>query len=158
MVPGMPSPFALHLVVTAPVEQAASWYHDALGAQETRRLLLPDGSPMLIDMDLPGADGRPAVRLALAAEMPERGMTAPVTLGSSPAAFHLAVSDADAAVERALAHGATVFEPLHDAFWGERTGQVLDPSGHRWTLAQHVRDVPDDEVQAALTRVMTATD
>lgn len=149
--------FALHLVVAGPVEAAASWYRDALGARETRRLLLPDGSPMLIDMALPGTDEQPGLHLALATEMPDRGMRSPAALGASPAAFHLTVEDADAAFERALAHGATVFEPLHDAFWGERTGQVVDPSGHRWALAQHVRDVGDDEVQAALTRMLTGT-
>ncbi len=42
--------------------------------------------------------------------------------------------------------GATVFEPLHDAFWGERTGQFIDPFGHRWAIDQHIRDVPHDEV------------
>jgi PhnB protein len=87
--------------------------------------------------------------------MPERGMRSPASLSSSPAAFHLPVADADAALERALAHGATVFEPIHDAFWGERTVQVVDPSGHRWALAQHLRDVPDDEVQASLTKMLT---
>jgi PhnB protein len=152
----MASSFALHLVVTAPVEDAAAWYRDALGARETRRLLLPDGSPMLIDMDLPGIGDEPGLHLALAAEMPDRGMRAPAP-GSSPAAFHLPVADGDAAFERAVAHGAVVFEPLHDAFWGERTAQVVDPSGHRWALAQHIRDVDDDEVQAALTRMLTGT-
>src|SRR6266581_4241369 len=39
-----------------------------------------------------------------------------------------------------------VFEPLNDAFWGERTGQFIDPFGHRWAIDQHLRDVPHDEV------------
>jgi PhnB protein len=39
-----------------------------------------------------------------------------------------------------------VFEPIHDAFWGDRTGQFIDPFGHRWAVDQHVRDVPRDEV------------
>jgi PhnB protein len=39
-----------------------------------------------------------------------------------------------------------VFEPLHDAFWGDRTGQFTDPFGHRWAVDQHLRDVPRDEV------------
>ena len=67
----------------------------------------------------------------------------------------LSVSDADAAWARALRAGATVFEPIHDAFWGDRTGQVLDPFGHRGALDQHVRDVPHDEIvrRAALSSV-----
>jgi PhnB protein len=39
-----------------------------------------------------------------------------------------------------------VHAPLQDAFWGERHGQFLDPYGHRWALAQHLRDVPQDEL------------
>ena len=27
-----------------------------------------------------------------------------------------------------------------------RTGQFIDPFGHRWALDQHLRDVPHDEV------------
>jgi len=34
-------------------------------------------------------------------------------------------------------------------FWGDRHGQLEDPFGHRWNVAQHVRDVPHDEVVAA---------
>jgi PhnB protein len=35
---------------------------------------------------------------------------------------------------------------VHDAFWGDRTGQFIDPFGHRWALDQHLRDVSHDEV------------
>ena len=48
---------------------------------------------------------------------------------------------------RALDAGATEFEALNDAFWGDRTGQFIDPFGHRWALDQHLRDVPHDEVE-----------
>jgi uncharacterized glyoxalase superfamily protein PhnB len=34
-------------------------------------------------------------------------------------------------------------------FWGDRHGQLEDPFGHRWNIAQHLRDVPHDEVAAA---------
>jgi hypothetical protein len=30
--------------------------------------------------------------------------------------------------------GAKVFEPLHEAFWGDYTGQFIDPFGHRWAI------------------------
>jgi PhnB protein len=70
----------------------------------------------------------------------------PLTLGGTYGALHLEVQDADAAWARALKAGAEVFQPLQDAFWGERTGQFIDPFGHRWAVAQRVRDVPHDEV------------
>jgi PhnB protein len=61
-------------------------------------------------------------------------------------AVHVAVDDAEATWQRALAAGTTQFEPLHDAFWGDRTAQFIDPFGHRWAVDQHLLDVPHDEV------------
>ena len=36
--------------------------------------------------------------------------------------------------------------PLMDAFWGDRYGQVIDPFGHRWSIATHVEDVSEEEI------------
>jgi PhnB protein len=47
--------------------------------------------------------------------------------------------------------GATVM--LADAFWGERYGQLVDPFGHRWGLAQRLRDVPHEEIQTAAAQL-----
>lgn len=130
---------AIHLVVSDP-DQAASWYTEALGAGETSRLTLPDGRTLTVELLLGDTV------LAVAGEMPERGMRTPAALGGTPAALHVQVSDADAAWAQVLQAGATVFEPVHDAFWGDRTGQFLDPFGHRWALDQHVRDVSHEEI------------
>ncbi|NUW33219.1 VOC family protein [Nonomuraea sp. SMC257] len=132
---------AIHLVVTDPAE-AAAWYAEALGARETKRITLPGGRTLTVDLLLGDT------LLAVAGEMPERGMRAPVALGGTCAALHVPVPDVDAAWDRAVEAGAVVFEPVHDAFWGERTGQVLDPFGHRWALDERVRDVPHEEVVA----------
>jgi len=40
--------------------------------------------------------------------------------------------------------------PPEDAFWGVRTGEVLDASGHRWAFDQRVREVPVEEIEAEL--------
>jgi len=127
------------LVVSDP-DQAASWYADALGARETSRLTLPGGPTLTVELQLGDTI------LAVAGEMPDLGMRTPAALGGTPAALHVQVPDVDAAWARAIQAGATVFEPVHDAFWGDRTGQFLDPSGHRWALDHHVRDVPPEEV------------
>ena len=42
---------------------------------------------------------------------------------------------------------------LADQFWGDRQGQIEDPFGHRWNLAQHVRDVPQDEIVRAAAAI-----
>jgi hypothetical protein len=41
------------------------------------------------------------------------------------------------------------FGPLQEVFWGNRHGEIFDPFGHRWALAQRLRDVPADEIRAA---------
>jgi PhnB protein len=138
MVPAM-TQIAIHLVVTDP-DQAATWYAQALGARETNRITLPDGRTLTVELLLGDTT------LAVAGEMPTLGMLSPASLGGTSAALHVRIADVDAAWARAREAGATVFEPVHDAFWGDRTGQLLDPFGHRWALDEHVRDVPNDEI------------
>jgi len=128
-----------HLVTRDP-NAAAAWYASVLGAQETSRITLPGGQVMTIELRFGDST------LAIADEFPDMGVVSPLTLGGTYGALHVAVDDADAVWDRALRAGATVFEPLHDAFWGERTGQFIDPFGHRWAVDQHLRDVPHDEV------------
>ena len=37
-----------------------------------------------------------------------------------------------------------------DAFWGARYALVVDPWGHEWPLASHLRDLtPEEMLQAA---------
>ncbi|WP_425954542.1 VOC family protein [Xylanimonas sp. McL0601] len=134
-------PIALHLVVSDP-ERAAAWYADVLGAVEESRIPLPDGTPMSIQLRLGDTE------LALAGEVV--GLTSPLTLGGNAGAFVVPVEDAAPVWSRALAAGATEFHPLADQVWGDRSGQFVDPFGHRWGVSQHLRDVPHEEVVAAV--------
>jgi PhnB protein len=129
----------LHLVTRDP-DAAAGWYGSVLGAVEHSRITLPGGQVLTIELRFGDS------MLAIADELPDMGIVSPLTLGGTYGALHLAVEDADAVWQRALDAGARVFEPLHDAFWGDRTGQFIDPFGHRWAVDQHIRDVPRDEV------------
>jgi PhnB protein len=122
-----------HLVTRDP-DAASAWYSSVLGATETSRIVLPGGQVLTIE-------------LAFADEFPTIGIVSPLTLGGTYGALHLAVDDVDAVWALAMAAGATEFEPVHDAFWGDRTGQFIDPFGHRWALDQHLYDVPHDEVE-----------
>jgi PhnB protein len=58
--------------------------------------------------------------------------------------------DADASFERAVKAGAKVTMPLADQFWGDRYGKLVDPFGHHWSIATHVRDVSMEEAQQAM--------
>jgi PhnB protein len=133
-----------HIVVSE-AGRAAAWYERALGALVGDRIQFPDGRYMQIELRF-GND-----RVMIADEFPEFGAVSPLTLGGTYGALTLAVEDADAAWQRAIAAGATEFHPLEDAFWGERHGQIIDPFGHRWGIAQRLEYVPADEVQRRAT-------
>lgn len=135
--------FALHLIVDD-IDRSIAWYEQALGARVTRVLHLPDGSIATADLQLRG------LRLALAEPVAGTTLATPSSTGASVAAYRIGVDDADAAMRRAVAGGAVVSSDVHDAFWGVRTGEVLDPSGHRWAFDQHLREVPDEEIENLL--------
>jgi PhnB protein len=132
--------FALHLIVDD-IERSISWYEQVLGATVTRALRLPDRTIATADLNVHG------LRVSLAEPVPGTALATPASSGSSVAVYRIAVDDADAAMRRALAAGATLGSEVQDAFWGERTGEVLDPSGHRWAFDQHLRDVSVEEIE-----------
>ena len=127
-------------IVVRDAASAVEWYRRAFGAEEQRRVALPNGKLMSVELRF----GKSTVNLA--DEFPELGILSPISLGGTYGALVIATDDVDALWKRALEAGAEVFHPLEDAFWGERTGQVLDPSGHRWGLSQHIRDVTPEEL------------
>jgi methylmalonyl-CoA/ethylmalonyl-CoA epimerase len=53
---------------------------------------------------------------------------------SGPIRFALQVPDLDAALERVLAHGATLIHPPVVTPWGERNVRIQDPDGMQITL------------------------
>jgi PhnB protein len=131
-----------HIVVQG-ADRAARFYTEAFGARELRRVPVPDGRLMSVELQLGSAV------LHAADEFPEMGVLAPPSIGGTPVVLALEVDDADATFARALEAGATALQPVDDAFWGDRQGRLEDPFGHRWNVFHHVRDVPDAEVAAA---------
>ena len=130
-------------IVVKDAAHAAEWYTEALGAEERGRLPLPGGKLMYAEIWF----GDSAVMVA--DEFPEMGVLSPQSVGGTSVTLNLFTEDVDALWERAVGAGAQVLHPLQDTFWGDRHGQVTDPFGHRWGLAQHVRDVPPEEVARA---------
>lgn len=130
-------------VVVRDAARAVDWYTSVLGAEERLRIPVPDGRLMSVELRFGDST------VMLADEFPEMGIVSPQTLGGTYMALHLIVEDVDGVWQRALDAGARVFHPLQDSFWGERHGQVIDPFGHRWGLAQHLRDVSHEELVRA---------
>ena len=57
---------------------------------------------------------------------------------------------------RALDAGATVIEPVKDQFYGDRSGSLLDPFGHKWYVMTHIEDVAFDEMQKRCDAMFSA--
>jgi uncharacterized glyoxalase superfamily protein PhnB len=131
-----------HIVVGG-AHDAAAFYAAAFGARELERIPIPDGRLMSVQLRLGGSV------LHVADEFPELGVLGPKSIGGTPVVLALEVYDAEAVFAQALTAGAEVRQPLHDAFWGDRHGQLEDPFGHRWNVTQHLRDVPREEIIAA---------
>lgn len=125
-------------------EAALAFYAAAFGAEETVRIPQPAPDTRLghAEVMIGGA------RIMLSDEFPEMGVLSPRTLGGSPFQLHLTFDDVDidAVIARAEAAGATVVRPPADQFYGQRAGQLVDPFGHRWTLATPIEDLSDDEI------------
>jgi uncharacterized glyoxalase superfamily protein PhnB len=135
-----------HLVVPDAAE-AAAWYGRAFGAVERTRIPLPGGRVMAVELGL----GDAVVHLG--SEFPDFGILGPAAIGGTATVLQITTDDAAALWRRALEAGATAGHELAEAFWGELHGQLEDPFGHRWNVAQHVRDVPPEEVAAAAAQV-----
>jgi PhnB protein len=136
--------------VVPDADAAAAWYARAFGAEEVSRVPLPDGTVLSVVLRF----GTSTIHVG--SEYPDFGVVSPLTLGGTATVLQIDTDDADALWSRALEAGAEVRHELADQFWGERHGQLTDPFGHRWTVAQHLRDVPADEVAAAAARMFAA--
>lgn len=137
-------------IVCAGAADAIDFYKEAFGAEELMRIPGQDGKLMHAAISIDGA------MLMLVDENPAWGIRGPLSLGGSPVTLHRNVPNADAAIERAVAAGATVTMPAHDAFWGDRYGQVKDPFGHNWSIAHPLRDtvMSEDELRQAAQDAM----
>jgi PhnB protein len=127
-------------IVIRDADRAVEWYKRALGAEERGRIPVPGGKFMQIELWF----GDSAVMIA--DEFPEAGVLSPQSIGGNPVVLHFSTDNVEALWNRVIEAGAEVVQPLGDQFWGDRYGQILDPFGYRWGLAQHVRDVPPEEV------------
>jgi PhnB protein len=56
------------------------------------------------------------------------------------------VENVDTLFNQAVGAGGKVVMPVADMFWGDRTGQISDPSGHCWSLATHKKDLTPKEI------------
>jgi len=124
--------------------KAIDFYKDVFGATELMRMNFPD-SPKIAHAEL-------KIRnhvMMLGDECPEMGARAPQAGTAPSSSVMVYVPDADSVFNKAIAKGAKGTMPPMDMFWGDRYGKFIDPFGHQWGVATHMRDVPPDEMAKA---------
>lgn len=132
---------------------AIEWYEEILGAKTVE--ILPGEDNKVVHARLTISGGT----LMLADDFPETthgNSRLPENFGGSPVTLHVYVEDVDATFAKALDLGAIESDPIQDAFWGDRYGVLVDPYGHRWSIATRQKDMTADEVQEAFKAVSQA--
>ena len=121
--------------------KALDWYAQALGAREWMRCPMPDGGIAHAEVMIGDS------HVMLADEVPDQGFVGPQTLGGAGVSLMLYVDDVDVTFARAIAAGAAPRRAVVDQFYGDRSGTLVDPFGHVWTIATHKEDVSTEEAQ-----------
>ena len=142
-------PLTPYLVVKG-ADAAIRFYMAVFGAHEDFRLVEPGGKvghAELLIGDSP---------LMLADEYPDFGALGPASIGGTPVGLQLYVPDVDATIALAEAQGATLLRAAKDEFYGDRSGVVVDPFGHRWHLATRKEQVTLQQMQARWSAMLGA--
>ena len=134
----------IYLIVKG-ATSALEFYKNAFGAVELMRMPGPNGTIGHAEIKIGDSP------IMLADEFPEMGHKSPTTLGGTAAGIMLYVPDCDAMFAKAVSLGATVMKPLADQFYGDRSGTITDPFGHKWTIATHVEDVSLEEIERRMS-------
>ena len=125
---------------------ALDFYKKAFGATELFRFPMPDGRIGHAEIKIGDS------QIMLADEPQDEphqriGLKAPRSLNGTSVGIMLYVENVDAVAKQAISAGATEVRPVVDQFYGDRSGTVLDPFGHVWTIATHKEDLSPEELQ-----------
>lgn len=120
--------------------RAIDFYKMAFGATELLRMPGPDGRVMHAELKI----GDSVIMLA---DEPASGEhKSAQSLGDTPVSLMIYIEDVDKVFARALSAGAKETRAVQDQFYGDRSGNLVDPFGHKWTVATHVEEVSLEEV------------
>lgn len=127
--------------------RALDFYATVFGGEEIMRMR---AGPRIVHAEVRIGDAR----VMLAEEHPELGYFGPKARGGPSVSMMVYVPDPDAAFARALELGAIPERPVQDQFYGDRSGTLIDPFGHRWTISTRIEDLSPDELQARMEKLV----
>jgi PhnB protein len=150
--PVSPVPAGYHTVtpylIISGAARAIEYYKRAFGATEIVRHGGPDGRIGHAEVKIGDS------RIMLADEFPEMGVKSASSIGGTPVGLCIYVPNVDAVFAQAVEAGGKVERPLQDQFYGDRSGTLVDPFGHKWTIATHIEDVPPQELEKRMAAAM----
>jgi PhnB protein len=141
-------PVVMPMLVCRDVSAAIDFCKATFNAVELVRRPGPDGTVAHAALTLGGA------MIMIEAEWPTLASRAPQPDGSSPVVLYVYVEDVDLVLERAVAAGAKVLLPVKNQFWGDRTGRIIDPSGHVWTISTRIEETSAAERQERWSNIV----
>jgi PhnB protein len=123
------------------IDSAVAFYQAAFGAELLTRQHAADET---VAMHATIKIGNSII--ALNREAPEQGLLSPVSQGIYSNQIHLYLDDVDTSWERAIEAGAQIHTPLYDAYWGDRSGILLDGNGYLWSMASKIENISQEEI------------
>lgn len=135
-----PAATVVPILVYADVAKAVDWLCEAFGFVE--RLRVEHGGVVMHAQLVVGDGALMLGRQGAEYRAPRAGEVSQYV--------HVTVEDVDKHFEHAKARGARIISRPHDTPFGERQYTAEDAEGHRWTLSQHVADVPPEAWGAKL--------
>lgn len=128
---------------------AIDFYKKAFGATEMFRMAQPDGRIGHAEIKIGDSC------IMLSDEFTEMNVVSPSTLGNTSVGLLIYVDDVDKTFANAISLGATLNRPIVDQFYGDRSGTVIDPFGHKWTISTHKEDVSPEEMDRRMAAMST---
>jgi len=128
---------------------ALDFYKKVFGATERVRMPGPNGRVMHAEVQI----GDSIVMLA--DEHPEMGARSPQSVGGASSSLHVYVQDVDSIAKKAVEAGAQLARPVQDQFYGDRSGTIIDPFGHMWSIATHIEDVAPEEMKKRMAKAVS---
>ena len=120
---------------------AIEFYKRAFGAKE--KLRMEAGPGKIAHAELQIGDSL----IMISDEMPGSSCRSPQSLGGTTVNTFLYVPNVDVLFNQAVSAGSKAEMPPADMFWGDRFGKLTDPFGHSWSIATHIEDVSQEEMQ-----------
>jgi uncharacterized glyoxalase superfamily protein PhnB len=122
------------------IEAALEWLEKTFGFETSFRL--PDPTGKLVHAEMKYKSG-----VIMLGVPQEEGTASPATLKGATQSLYIYVNRVEEHYRHAKEAGAIgITEPM-EMFWGDKMYTAQDPEGHRWSFAEHVKDIAPEDMK-----------